>query len=90
MAGHFRKAAQKNFSHRLKVAGHFRKLAKKNFSHRLKVAGHFRKLAQKKFSHKLKVASHHGPWELTIPGPYLRRWVPFESDHGLAQGQLPR
>jgi hypothetical protein len=37
-----------------------------------------------------KVASHHGPWELTIPGPYLRRWAPFESDHSLAQGQLPR
>ncbi len=38
----------------------------------------------------MKVASHHGPWELTIPGPYLRRWAPFESDHGLAQGQLPK
>ncbi len=39
---------------------------------------------------KEKVACHHVPWELTIPGPYLRRWAPCGPDHGLAQGQLPK
>jgi hypothetical protein len=72
------------------VADHFAKTSQYNSSLKLKVAGHFRELAQKDFSQRLKVASHHGPWELTIPGPYLRRWAPFESDHSLAQGQLPR
>jgi hypothetical protein len=90
VADHFAKTSQYNSSLKLKVAGHFRELAQKDFSQRLKVASHFRKLAQKDFSLKLKVASHHGPWELTIPGPYLRRWAPFESDRSLAQGQLPR